>query len=505
MHMDQHTDRREPPRRHLRLALATASAAALTGGLLTCSAAPATAADPVHHPVADFDGDGYGDVAYSAPVATVDGKPYAGQMVALYGSANGLTSTHRTTLSQNTPGVPGSAEQGDSFGHVSAYGDFDGDGYDDLAVSADLEDSGGHRDTGTVVIVWGSPKGLSGATTLDDPTPSRHRAWGKSLAAGDFDGDGTEDLAVGSSSSTVHVFGNGIARTGKPDDHYTVKAAIRSEEFTGSLNLTAGDVDGDERTDLIVNGIEPGGPGRRNVNHYLPGTPSGLSVAAARKLRPGVVSAFGDIDGDGYGDIVTGQAFDPTDDPDVLSAPGSVTGGKVNITYGSADGPDTATAFSVTQDSGRIPGASERGDSFGFEVSLGDIDGDGFQDLVVGVSDEDLKGAVDAGAVTVLRGSANGPDTKSGFRFLAQSTAGVPGADEIHDHFGCEVKLTDVTGDGRADLTVGRAGENGGNGSVVLLPSDGTKITTTGARSLSPSAMGVSTHASPNLGGDAAN
>ena len=492
--------------KHPRLALATASAAALTGGLLTFSAATtATAADSVHHPVADFNDDGYGDIAYSAAVATVDGRTYAGQIVALYGSASGVTSTNRTTISQNTPGIPDSAERGDSFGGVSAYGDFDGDGFDDLAVSASLEDTGGTRDTGTVVIVWGSSSGLSGGTTLADPAPSRHGGWGKSLAAGDFDGDGAEDLAVGTASSTIHVFGGGIGRSGKAGGGYTVKAPIRSEEFTGALNLTAGDVNGDRRTDLIVNGIVTGGEWRWNVNYYVPGTASGLSVASARKLKPGIVSGIGDINGDGFGDIVTGQEWDPIDDPDVLSAPESVTGGKANITYGSAGGPVTATATAVTQDTGDVPGASEPGDSFGFELSLGDINGDGFQDVVVATSDENLKGVVDAGAVTVLYGSASGLDTDSGFQYFAQSTAGVPGANEIYDHFGSEVKLTDVTGDGKADLTVGRAGENGGNGSVVYLPSNGTKITTTGTRSISPSAVGVSTHASPNFGGEAAN
>ncbi|MFF5358290.1 FG-GAP and VCBS repeat-containing protein [Streptomyces scabiei] len=490
---------------HLRLALATASAAALTGGLLTFSAATATAADPVHHPVADFDGDGYGDIAYSAPVATVDGETFAGQIVALYGSPSGVTAASRTTLSQNTPGVPGDAETGDRFGGVSAYGDFDGDGFDDLAVSASLEDTGGVRDTGTVAIVWGSPHGLSGGTALADPAPSRHGGWGKSLAAGDFDGDGTEDLAVGTASSTVHVFGDGIARSGRPGSYRTFEAPIRTEEFTGALDLTAGDVNGDRRTDLIVSGIEAGGAWRHNVNFYVPGTATGLSVAPARKLKPGLVSAIGDINGDGFADIVSGQHWDPIDDPDVLSAPDSVLGGKVNITYGSATGPVTSASTSISQNTGRVPGTSEREDSFGFELSLGDINGDGFQDLVAGTSDEDLKGVVDAGAVTVLYGSAAGPDTDSGIQYLTQSTAGVPGTNERYDHFGSEVKLTDLTGDGRADLTVGRAGENFGNGSVVYLPSDGTKITTAGTRSLAPSAVGVSTHSSPNFSADAAN
>ncbi|MDX3069033.1 FG-GAP and VCBS repeat-containing protein [Streptomyces sp. ND04-05B] len=491
-------------RQHLRLALATASAAALTGGLLTFSATTATAADPVPHPVADFDGDGFGDVAYSAAVATVDGKVHAGRIVALYGSPRGVTAADRTTISQNTPGIPDSAEVGDGFGSVSAYGDFDGDGFDDLAVSASTEDTAGVRDTGTVTIVWGSPRGLSGGTALAAPAPSLHGGWGKSLAAGDFDGDGTEDLAVGTASSTVHVFGDGIARSGRPGSYRTFKAPIRNEEFTGALDLTAGDVNGDLRADLIVSGIEPGGAWRHNVNFYVPGTPTGLSVASARKLKPGLVSAVGDIDGDGYGDIVTGQHWDPTDDPDVLSAPDSVLGGKVNVTYGSATGPVTAATTAVSQDTGRVPGTSEHGDGFGFEVSLGDIDGDGFQDLVVGTPDEDLSGVAEAGAVTVLHGSAAGLDTDSGLQYFTQASAGVPGTNETYDGFGSEVKLTDVTGDGRADLTVGRPGENGGNGSVVQLLSDGTRITTTGVRTLAPSAVGVSTHGSPNFGGEAA-
>ena len=67
------------------------------------------------------------------------------------------------------------------------------------------------------------------------------------------------------------------------------------------------------------------------------------------------------------------------------------------------------------------------------------------------------------------------------------------------------MKLTDVTGDGKADLTVGAYGENDFNGSVVYLPSDGTKITTTGSRSIAPSAVGVSTSGQPVFGANAAN
>ncbi|MCL6736073.1 FG-GAP and VCBS repeat-containing protein [Streptomyces neyagawaensis] len=490
--------------KHLRLALATASAAALTGGLLTFSAATATAADSVHHPMADFNNDGYGDVAYSAGGATVGGKAEAGQVVALYGSASGISSTKRTTISQNTSGVPGQAETGDWFSWSSAYGDYNGDGYDDLAVSAPMEDVDGDTDGGTVLIVWGSASGLSGATTIKDLAPSSHDQWGRSLASGDFDGDGTEDLAIGSTSNEVFVIGDGITKSGSFGDQYAIKLDIVSGKGAGAIMLTAGDANGDKRTDLVVDGFETDSSWQYNTNWYVPGSSQGLGAeGGVRELKRGIITGIGDINGDGYGDIVTGQDWDPSKDGSEPSVPGSSTGGKIHILFGSADGP--ATTVAVTQDSGNVPGSSERGDYFGSELSLGDINGDGKTDLVVSSPGENLGGVVNAGAVTVLYGSPSGVNTSSGYQYFAQSTAGVPGTDETDDLLGGEVKLTDVTGDGKADLTVGSYGENDYNGSLLYLPSNGSKITTSGARSFAPSAVGVSTAGQPVFGANAAN
>nr|WSY53092.1 VCBS repeat-containing protein [Streptomyces sp. NBC_00886] len=486
---------------HLRLALATAAAAALTGGLLTLSATTATAADSFRVAKADFNGDGIGDVVASAPGAYVSGHANAGQIVALYGSATGVTSAKRSVISQNSGNVPGSAEAGDWFGGETAYADFNGDGYDDLAVSSPYEKVGTDTDGGALAILWGSASGLTGKSSdVPDPAVSGHDYWGQTLAAGDFDGDGKADLAVGSSAATVYVYKGGFSSsTGNPGGRYTIKPPILpgTTGFPyGPEHLTAGDVNGDGRTDLVVDGFETQTADGWNTNYFVPGTASGLSVASVQTLKPGIVTGIGDINGDGYGDIVTGAGWDATTS-DGTTVPDSADGGKVNITYGSASGPASTTG--ITQNSGNIPGSSEKGDAFGWDLDLGDVNGDGYQDVVISAPNEDLGAATNAGMVTVVYGSATGTNTTTGVQSFAQSTAGVPGADEKNDLFGADVKLDDVNGDGKADLIVGSY-ENSGDGAVTYLPSNGTKIVTTGSGAISVSAAGVSTSGTPQFG-----
>ncbi|MGX5188423.1 FG-GAP and VCBS repeat-containing protein [Streptomyces avermitilis] len=486
--------------KHLRLALATAAAATLTSGLLTFTAVTATAADSTTVPQADFNNDGIGDVVVSAHGAYVNGRQGAGQVVALYGSATGVSSAERTTISQNTTGVPGTAEAGDGFGGETAYADFNGDGYDDLAVATPWEKVGTDTNGGALSILWGSASGLTGKSVdVPDPAVSSHDYWGKDLAAGDFDGDGKADLAVGSSASTIYVYKGGFSSTGTPGGRTTIKPPIVSGSGTdpyGPMSLTAGDVNGDHRTDLIVDGYETQTDYGWNTNYFVPGTASGLNVASAQALKPGIVTGIGDINGDGFGDIVSGAGWDHTT-TDGTTVPDSADGGKVNITYGSASGP--ASTAGVTQNTGSVPGTSEKGDGFGWDLDLGDVNGDTYQDVVVSAPNEDIGGVTNTGIVTVLYGSASGINTASGTQAFAQSTAGVPGSDEKGDLFGADVKLDDVNGDGRADLLVGSY-ENSANGAVTYLPSSGTKITTTGSRTLSPSTSGVSTTGTPQFG-----
>lgn len=476
----------------VRIAMATAVTAALTGQLLTVGAGTSVAAGSGLQ--GDFNGDGYRDLAVSAPLAAVGGKSAAGQIAVVYGSPSGLKATSRTLLSQNSPGIPGSAETNDMFGVATAAGDFNGDGYADLAVGTPGEDVGSDTDGGAVTIVWGTASGLAGGTTVADPNVSGHDKFGQSLATGDFDPDGKADLAAGSTSNKVWIFRGGFTTSGGNAGKYYATPNIIKAGNAGAMELTTGDFNGSGGDDLIVGGFDADTSYRTNVLIYASPTGTKLEDGSQQDLAPGIITGTGDLNGDGKDDVVMGASWDD-------GIPGAVKGGKISVIYG--NNYSSYTTVSISQDTAGVPSTAETGDRFGLEVAVGDINGDGYADIAVGAPAENLTttgtSVTDTGAVTVLYGSATGVTT-TGSQYLHQDTTGVPGGNEKSDYFGGEVFLTDVNGDNKADLTVGATGENDWNGTAVSLPSDGTAVGTAGAVSFGPSTVGISTSGHPEFG-----
>ncbi|MET9679363.1 VCBS repeat-containing protein [Streptomyces coeruleorubidus] len=446
--------------------LAVATGLALLAGALAVPAAPVSAAPTAaERPRDDFNGDGYADLAVAAPTATVGGKKGAGYVAVVYGTQNGLDTTKRQVFSQSTAGVPGSPETDDAFGSALATTDVDRDGYADLVVGVGSEDTAdGGAESGLVEVLWGGAKGLSGGAVL--ATGKAYDWLGRQgrLTVGDINGDGAEDLVTVENQFNLRVLKGPFTRDGSTAHG----EQLLTDEFDSRyLDLATGDVNGDGVTDVAGTQIDGDEFDARRVVYWL-GTERGLTPyttvqgADGYRLKGGENLDIGDVDRDGYDDIVVGRAVTGYDSD--LDTP-AAKGGRVTWIPGGPQGPDGVKAKHLNQDSPGVPGSAEAGDGFGTDVRVADVDGDGFPDVATGLPGENLGTVADAGAVVVLPGTERGL-TGTGAQVVTQNTPDVPGTPEKGDAFGRAVHLADANHDGLADLAAGAPGENGNAGSV---------------------------------------
>lgn len=306
--------------------------------------------------VGDFDGDGYDDAVLGAVREDVNGQDAAGAVHVLQGSASGLTKTGYQHWTQQIL-THSSADVGDRFGTSLTVGDFDGDGYDDLVIGADGEDIGSSKDAGVIHALYGSQTGLTTSgnqhiveSDLPGGVPETSDRFGEVLAAGDFDGDGYDDLAIGTPNNGNH----------------------------GSVHILQG-----SSTGLTTANSQ------QWTNDNLTGAPSGIGSALA----------VGDFNGDGYDDLImnTVRKF-------IFN--GGFWAGELRALYGSSNGLTTANQQTWTQ--GDLDENNEEGDLFGGRLGVHDFNGDGYDDLAISAHSETLNGIVDAGMVHIVHGSAHG-------------------------------------------------------------------------------------------------
>ncbi|MFK0118388.1 FG-GAP-like repeat-containing protein [Streptomyces sp. NPDC090994] len=425
----------------------------------------------------DFNGDGYEDLAVGAPFGAVNGAARAGYVAVLYGSASGTSISTKKVYSQATAGIPGSPEKGDEFGYALDTADLDGDGYTDLLVLTAEEQwtSGGRERLASRTVLWGGAGGLTSATTL--PAAGDGTYQDGPFATGDFDGDGQDDLIR-----------EGVLETG-PFGRDGSPAATRQTALTsGPVNeivtdLAAGDADGDGRTDLVarVTVYEEGEEeGSYQELRYLRGGADPLTSATVLTNgdgdpanATGVTLTLGDVDGDGRADLLLGYR-------------------DIRISYGTANGPDTAHIQVIDQDTPGVPGTQEPEDMFGSHLTVGDVNGDGYGDILSGNASEGVGTVQPSGSVAVIPGGPDGP-TGAGGQVFHQDTAGVPGAAERSDAFGSALDLVDGNGDGRAEPVVGAYGENSGAGAVWVFPATASGATATGSFVFGPGSLGMPT------------
>ena len=360
----------------------------------------------------DLDGSGRTFVAVGAPgrdgVGTDSGVVYLTPILT-NGSA-GIS----ILLTSGVGGVP-TYSAGDRFGtSLAAIGDINGDGVMDLAVGAPGDDTGG-TDRGAIYLLRMNTNGtVNGFTkissgTLNLTTIANGDAFGTSIAlVPDLDGDGVSELAVGSSLSDLGGTDRGAVSILFLNADITIKSSVIIASNTG------------------------GGPTLINGDRF------GASVAS-----------IGDLNGDGVGDIAVGANADDTgyapsttaDSGAVyvlfLNAAGVVTS-RVKVAKGFNGGPTDLSLFN----------------QFGSSIaSVGDLDGDGINDLSVGATD-----FFSSGAIYNLFMNANG--TVKAFRSL--SSFGSTGLSlNFGDDFAASIAyLGDLDGDSIPELAVGTPGDD---------------------------------------------
>jgi hypothetical protein len=386
----------------------------------------------------DVNGDGYSDVIVGAR-GYDNGEDREGRAFAYYGTAAGL------------PLVPSWTAEPDivlaSFGgSVATAGDVNGDGYSDVIVGAVGYDNGESGEGGAFVY-HGSAGGLAASPAWIGEGNQASARFGYAVAsAGDVNGDGFSDVTVG-----AHSFDNGEADEGRAFLYLGSAAGLAAApawmaesdqagaRFGHALG-TAGDVNGDGFSDVVVGAYlyDNGNffdAGRAFV--YL-GSAAGLAampawIAEDNQLSAGFggsVGTAGDVNGDGFSDLVVGASGHDN---------GQFDEGRALVYLGSAGGLGGVPAW--TGEANQV----EAG--FGSAVgTAGDVNGDGFSDLVVGASAY-TSGESGEGRTFVYHGSATG---------LAASPAWIAESDQAFAAFGISVGAAgDVNGDGFSDLVVG--------------------------------------------------
>ena len=440
-------------------------------------------------PAGDFNGDGFGDLAIGVPNEAINGKNSAGAVHVLSGSDTQISSGDDQFIHQNTTGIAESIGNNDQFAAAMAWGDFNNDGFDDLAIGAPGDNVDGVARAGVVNVLYGSGSGLVSAGDqlwhqnvggiASSCAVNDH--FGYALAAGDFDGDGFDDLAIGvpgdrvsgavSAGAVNVIYGSASGLSAAGDSYFTqdssgISDVPQSGDQFGYV-LAAGNFNGDGFTDLAI-GVpfeDHEGQSNAGVVHFLYGAAAGLSGANSDLMNQddsssvevpesndlfGASLVAGDFNNDTFDDIAIGV---PRENVGVVNDAGAVM-----VFYGHDGGIEDDPEELWTQNTSGIADSAEFDDHFGAALASGDFDGDGVDDLAIGVPDEDVSGGTNAGAVHIIYGGGGGLSATDD-EFLTQNTSGVPGEPRSNDRFGFALMAGDFNDDGFADLAIGIPGE----------------------------------------------
>jgi len=380
--------------------------------------------------IGNFNGDAFDDLAIGSPRITAGGQSQAGTVNVIYGSASGL---HKNAgqfdqiWHQDRPGVADNTDIGDFFGASLTSGDYNNDGFDDLVIGVYLEDFNPNSNEGAVNVIYGSAQGLDVNNVLfdqfwhqDSPgiadSVEQFDRFARVLTTGDFNNDNFDDLAIG-----------------VPGEDLT--GAFTND---GAVNVIYGSVNGLHRS-------------QGEFDQFWHQDRNGVVDAAEANDNFGDSLAAGDFNGDNFDDLAIGVPFE-----NILGT----AEGAVNIIYGSSLGLHVNNVLFDQlwhQDKNGVADSIQDFDNFGAALAAGDFNGDGIDDLAIGVPFEDLTATNGEGAVNVIYGSSSGLDVNNVLfdQFWTQDSVGIADTADAFDRFGNTLSVGDFNNDGFDDLVIG--------------------------------------------------
>jgi hypothetical protein len=489
--------------------LRTATTALLVGALLV-PVSPALAAGgnagPTGMVVGDWDGDGRDDLGIGVPEEDIGTESNAGAVNVLYGRNGGLDDLNNQFWHQDSPGVRGVVDMNDEFGANLAGGDFNNDGFDDLAIGTPFDENPTGGDiSGSVTVLYGSNQGLTAdgddfwyedAPNVPGVANDGDR-FGAALAVGDFKNGRADDLAIGvpgdiitvgmtdiGSAGSVHLlFGssNGLRAVGSEFWHQNrpgVRQTVESGDNFG-LTLAAGDGGRSNTDDLAIGAPleEIGEDTRVGLVHVLYGkSDGGLSANDDDLLRQGVAGmpdgmaaeertgyslTFGQLGRGDRKDLVIGAPLEDIS--------GFTSAGIVIAVYGGDSGlrPTTGQKFSRMR-----LGFGVDDDTFGNDLVIADLTASDRKDLAVGSEFATVQGVANRGAVHVIKGTRRGLRLGDD-RVWHQNSTGVVDFAESFDSFGLSLGAGDFGRSGAPDLAIGVPGESLFDATPAVTPGAG--------------------------------
>ncbi|HRG14753.1 MAG TPA: FG-GAP-like repeat-containing protein [Pseudomonadota bacterium] len=387
----------------------------------------------------DINGDGYDDLLVGSPANDTNAVD-AGAAYLFFGSAEGFDVVPDWTVH--------AAQAGARYGSsVAGVGDVNGDGFGDFVVGAEFADNG-QTDEGLGYLYLGGPS-VSTTSSAVMQTDQNASYLGTSVAgAGDVNGDGYADILIGGSGHDGGATNSGVALIyfGSASVDTTADVTLTSSQGSARMGTSVagvGDVNGDGFADVLIGAAEydAGQTDEGSAFLYLGGASFNIvtdaqfqSDQAGAKLGMHVAAA-GDVNGDGYSDVLVGAP---------LFDDGQTDEGAAFVYFGGVGSIDTVADASYQGDVNNIQFGS-RG------AGMGDVDGDGFGDIVV-AAPFFANGETSEGRVNVYLGSRTG---------LAATPFAALEGNRINGRMGSGLALVDHNGDGRSELFAGLPGMTG--------------------------------------------